>query len=546
MRFRRFFVMAASLALIACGLALPVARAQQAQRPVAIVSISPLERLLKDTSYLLKACNVPEVGGLVSIMANQYTQGIDQSKPIGVSVSLEGPMPSVVVFLPVTDRQKFFGALAGMGIEPDDLGDGMFEFDANGQSVYAKDSQGWLFIAQSEQALATLPADPAKLLGALPQQYNVAVNLDLQALPPEMKQMAIDQMRIGLERGMAEQRGLSADELAKAKELSEANIKQLEQLINDTDKVIVGWNIEAPKQHVYFDLAAQFVSGSKSASQIAVMQNLKSDFTALPTPGSAVNFRFTSKIAEEEKASQIMNLRNSMAQAVQQIPEKDRPMAKQILDGLTKVMEQTIQEGDFDGAGSVSLDDDTFRAVLGGKVADGRALEAELKRVAAAVSGKPGAPEFKFATGTYKEMTLHSVRFPLKSNDRIVQKAFGDAILLSVATADKAFMISVDPTGDTALKAAIDRMGSATGKEVSPMEATIEVAQIIRYAQALAPNPLLDNALQTVQQFVGKDKVQLAARMIERGAMYRITIEEGVLRAAGAAAKGGNNANGGF
>ncbi len=546
MRFRRFFAMAASLAVIASGLALPVARAQQAQRPVAIVSISPLDRLLQDTSYLLKACNVPEVGGLVSIMANQYTQGVDKSKPIGVSISLEGPMPSAVIFLPISDRQKFFGALAGMGIEPDDLGDGMFEIDANGQTIYAKDSSGWLFIAQSEEALANVPADPAKLLGALPQQYDVAVNLDLQALPPEMKQMAIDQMRIGLERGMAEQRGLSAEELAKAKELSAANIKQLEQLINDTDKVIIGWNVEAPKQQVHFDLAAQFISGSKSAGQLALMQNLKSDFTQLPAPGSAVHFRFTSKIAEADKAAQIMNLRNSMSQAAQQIPEKDRPMAKQILDGLTKVMEATIQEGTFDGAGSVSLDDDTFRAVLGGKVADGRALEAELKRVADAVSGKPSAPEFKFNTGTHQGMTLHSVRFPIKSDDRTVQKAFGDAILLSVATADDAFMISVDPTGDTALKAAIDRMGSAKAQGVTPMDATLEVAQIIRYAQALAPNPLLDNALQTVQQYVGKDKVQLAARMIERGAMYRITIEEGVLRSAGAAAKGGNNANGGF
>ena len=155
------------MAVIASGLVLPAARAQQAQRPVAIVSISPLDRFLQDTSYLLKACNVPEVGGLVSIMANQYTQGIDRTKPIGVSVSLEGQMPTALVFpAHSTSREDFFGALAGMGIEPDDLGDGMFEIDANGQKLYAKDSGGWLFIAQTEEALANVPADPAKLLGS--------------------------------------------------------------------------------------------------------------------------------------------------------------------------------------------------------------------------------------------------------------------------------------------------------------------------------------------------------------------------------------------
>jgi hypothetical protein len=122
MRFRRLLAMAATVAVVTCGLALTAARAQQPQRPVAIVSISPLDRFLQDTSYLLKACNVPEVGGLVGIMANQYTQGIDRTKPLGVSVTLDGQIPNATVFLPLKSREDFFGALAGMGIEPDDLG----------------------------------------------------------------------------------------------------------------------------------------------------------------------------------------------------------------------------------------------------------------------------------------------------------------------------------------------------------------------------------------------------------------------------------------
>ena len=246
MRFRRFVVWTATLAVVVSGLANPAAKAQQPQRPVGIVSIAPLDRLLQDTSYLLRAVNVPEVGGLVSLMANQYTQGLDRSKPIGVSVSLDGQTPTATIFLPMTDRDQFFGALAGMGIEPDDLGDGLFEIDASGQSIFAKHSGGWMYVAQSEQALANVPEDPAKLLGVLPQQYNVAISLDVQAVPPMYRQMAIDGMRTGLERGMAEQRGLSPEEMENAKRVSEANIKQLEQFVTDTDKIIVGWNIDIP------------------------------------------------------------------------------------------------------------------------------------------------------------------------------------------------------------------------------------------------------------------------------------------------------------
>lgn len=546
MPFRRSLAMAATFAVATYGLVLPPANAQAPQRPVAVVSIAPLDQLLQDTSYLLKVSNVPEVGGLVTIMANQYTQGLDRSRPIGVAITMQDQMPSALVFLPLSSREQFFGALAGLGIEPDDLGNGLFEIDANGQTLFAKDSQGWMFIAQSEEALAQLPADPAQLLGSLPKQYDIAVNLDVQALPAELKEMAIKQMRIGLERGMAEQRDMSAEDKARAKELSEANIQQLERMIQETEKAIVGLQIDSTQQNVSLDFAGQFISGSKLANQVAALQDLTSGFTKLAFPNAAALFRVTSIIPEEDKAAQIMNLRNSILQLEQQIPEEDRAVAKDILQGLAKVIEQTIQEGTFDGAASVSLADDTFRALAGGLVADGRALEAELKKIAAAVKGEKDAPQFKFGYGTYQGMSLHSVQFPIKSNDPNVQKAFGDTLLVNIATADKSYLISVDPSGDAALKQAIDRLAASEATKVSPLDAFVEIGQVLQFAQALSPNPLVENALKTIRQYAGKDKVRVAARLTERGGIYRLTVEEGVLRAGGAAAKSANNGGGGF
>ncbi len=547
MRFRRLLAMTATVAVVTCGLALQLARAQQPQRPVAIISISPLDRFLQNTSYVLKAANVPEVGGLVSIMANQYTQGLDRTRPLGVSVALDGQIPNAIVFLPLKSREDFFGALAGMGIEPDDLGGGLFEVDANGNRLFVKDSGGWLFVAQTEDALATVPADPAAMLDGLPQQYDLAVRLDMQALPQDMKQMAIEQMRIGLQRGMAEQqRGMSADEQAKAKELSEANIKQLEQMINDTAKVLVGWSVEPSQQRVHIDMAAQFVSGSKLANQVAELKNLSSQFTKLVAPGSAAQFRFTSKISDEDKAAQIMNLRNSITQLERQIPEADRAVATDILQGLTKVIEDTIEEGVFDGAGGVNLQDETFRAVLGGAVADGHALEVELKKIAAAVKDKKDAPQFKFDYDNYKGMKLHSVQFHLRSPDRAVQKIFGDSLTVQVATGDKAYILSIDPAGDAALKQAIDRIGSSSKESVTPADGYIAIAQVLQFAQAVSPNSMTENALKTIQDFSSKDKVQISSRIIENGGLYRLTVEEGVLRAAGAAAKSANSGGGGF
>ena len=251
---RRFPFFTATLAgfVLAFAVAGPVALAQdkstatakqtsnaaKAAGPVAVLSITNLERLLSDTNYLLRACNVPEVGGLVSVMATQYTQGLDRTRPLGLSVSFDGETPVPVGFLPLSDRGAFFDALAAIGVEPDDLGDGLFEIEAGGSAIYVKDANGWLYISQTEEALDTVAANPATSLGDLPTKYDIAVKANLQALPTEMVDMMVEQIRGGFERSLAEQGDQSPEEAAKARELGEASMAQLEQSIRDTEQVV--------------------------------------------------------------------------------------------------------------------------------------------------------------------------------------------------------------------------------------------------------------------------------------------------------------------
>lgn len=550
MRSCRFLSFAAGLAVMLSAVAAPALRAQQTDKPVGIVSIAPLDRLLQETSYLLRACNVPEIGGLVSIMANQYTQGLDRSKPLGVTVTMNGPMPQALIFMPMSDRSQFFGALAGMGIEPDDLGEGLFEIDASGQTIFAKHTGDWMFVAQSEDALANLPEDPSLMLGELPRQYNLAFRINVQALPAELKNMATQQMRVGFERGLAEQRGQTEEERAAAKKMGEAQIAQLEQMITDTEQIILGWNVDSANQKVYIDAAAQFMEGSKLATQVAAMQELTSDYTSFAIPGSAAQFRFASKISDEDKEVQKQNLRNSISQLEKQLEQSDsmpaesKTVLKNLIQGIAKVTEQTIDEGVFDGAGSISLADNTLRALIGGRLADGAALEKEIQKAAESLSGNPNAPKFEFNYDTYKGIRLHRAMVPLKIADPAARKVLGDSLVLTIGAGDKAFLVSLDSTGDATLKAAIDRMESSSGKPVTPFSGVVELEQILRFAQAVSPNSMIDNALQTIQQYSDSDNVEIAGRMIPRGGMYRFTVEEGVLRAAGAAAKGANQGGG--
>jgi hypothetical protein len=282
------------------------------------------------------------------------------------------------------------------------------------------------------------------------------------------------------------------------------------------------------------------------------MKSLTSDYTAFKLPNSSAYFRASSEITEQnDKDVMKQNLSNSMKQIEKQIEEGNvsedsKQMVMELVGKLQELLEKTIDEGTFDGAGSVSVADNSLRALVGGRIADGRMLEQELKDLVAGLPSGPSTPKAEFDYETYKGVTLHRLTVPVKIADPGARKVFGDELTVSIGTADKAFMFALDPAGDASLKAAIDGMSSATAKAANPFEAIVEMTQILKFAQAVSPNSMLDIAATAIEQAAGKDKLQVLGSVIPRGQIYRLTIEEGVLRAAGATASAGAQGAPGF
>ncbi len=551
MRFCRAPFLTAALA-VACGLAAPAAKSLRAQEPVAIISIAPLDRFNQDIGYVLESANFGSLAPVYSMYGDFYTKGIDKSKPIGIQVTLNGQVPTPIICIPVTSTEDLLGAIAGLGIESDDLGDGMIEIlPPTGQTIFGKTVGGWLYLAQSEDELSgALPEDPAAMLGDLPNRYTFAVRLSVQALPEDMKNMVGEQMRIGLANGMAEQPDQTDEERELAAKMGEAQIAQIEQLLAELDQVFLGWTVDASKQLTYFDMGAQFLEGTKLAAQADLAAKTTTDYKAILLPNSAVSFRFASEIPASDRPLAIQNFRNSMSQGAsmaskQQLPDEAKELVKGLLDGLGAVAEKTINEGKFDGAGSLSLADSTPRLLIGGRVADGAALAAEFKKLAAGLPPEASNDiTFDFDYDTYKGMNLHRITTKVKIADPAAKQIFGDQIELIVGTSEKGFMISMDPSGDAAIKTAVDAMATSMNEAAPPFQAVIRVEQILAFAQTVAPNSIVDNAVASIRQYAGKDSVKINGSAIPRGAVYRLLIEEGVLRAAGAAGQGGGG--GGF
>jgi hypothetical protein len=550
MRVKQFLVTAAmSVAMFASVLS-PV-RAQQATAPFATVVIAPVGQTMKDVSWLLTAVNFPEISGFVEIMGESYTNGLDKSRPLGVLVSMDNGMPSPLVCIPSKDHKVFFEALEQAGMSADDLGDGLYEFSVGPQLVVAKVANGWIYVGQSEDAVENTPKNPGEMFSIrdLDKRYSLAIRLDLKELPENMKDAAIENLRSGFENAMEQQSaGQSEEQQAMAKEMGEVQMAQLEELINSTQELIVGFAIDRQKQQISLDGALQYAAGSKLAKQMESQGKLKSDYTGLVLPGSSVEFRVTSLATnEDDKKIAKQSFRNSMKQAESQLENSNAPepiatAVKKFLRGFGEVFEKTIDEGVIDAASSVSVADDTLRILSGARVADGRKVEKEVKDLIGALpKSNDVTVDFDFAK--HNGFNLHRVNAKIPSGNEEAQAAFGDSVQVFVATGEKSVIFCLDPTGEAGVKAAIDAMAAKKAVEVSPFTGIVRVASLLGFAQTIKPNPILENVIQAFSQFKDKDTVSINSTILPRGMITRVTIDEGVLKSIGTAAKtGGRNA----
>lgn len=551
MRVKQWLASAALAVAVFAGLVVP-SIAQQSVAPVATVVIAPVERTLEDVAWLIKAVNVEGIGSLVSSMGDFYTTGLDKTKPMGVIITLEEGMPKALVCLPNSNHKEFFKQLSDAGVQVDELGKDMYEVAVGPQLIVAKVTKDWIFVGQNEEAVENLPKNPSELFGDYHTRYTLSVKIDLQQIPEELKETAIENLRAGFEGAMQNAPGQTDEQKEAAAEMGELQMAQIEEMINSTQQVVLGWQIDSGKQQVYLDGAVLYTAGSKLAKQMEAQAKLKSGFTGLTLPGSSVDVRFTSLATnDDDKKVAKQSMENSLNQIEAQLensnlPENVTEAIQEFAEGFVEIFGKTIDEGVIDGAASVSVADDVLRVVIGGRLADGHALEAELKSL---VEEMPKTNEVKieFDVGKHNGFNLHKVAVKVPSNDAKAKALFGDSVNIMIAGGDKAAIIALDSTGDSTIKAAIDAIKAKPSVDVSsPVQGVVRLTGLLKYAQTLSPNPILEVTINELSQYVGKDSVSVNSTILPRGMVTRLTIDEGVLRAAGSAAQTGRALQGGF
>ena len=540
---KRFLLPVLALILVAAP---ATALYAQAPKPVVVVSIAGVDELMGDIDYLTKSAGVEDYGNLFKLLAAPYTVGIDKTKPWGFVLQMnEDADRETLGFVPVKDLDVVFAALKEQIGEPRDVGDGVYEL-TDPSPMYVKAKGGFAYLSDEKKHLGTLPDDPVALLDGLETKYDIAVRALVQNVPRNLREMAVTEMRNQYELTLENQlRDLDADsaEYQLTKKLSENQIERMEDLINDSDEITIGWTTDGMAKETYLDLTMTAKADTPTSKRMALLKGNASSFGGLAMENAAVTMSLTAKMAKEdiEQVTALLNMAKDNAfEEIENDTDLDtdakREKAKDVVAGLLDTLKKTAESGKLDGGAALVLKPQSMSFIAGGAVAEPQMLEDSLRKLVDLAKDEPDFPEVKFDAETHKGVTFHTMSVPVPEDEDQARKVLGETLDVVVGIGKDAAYISVGTDAAEMLKMVIND-SSMKVQDAVPMNLKVALTPIFKFAASVEDNPVLELITTTLEESDGKDHILLKATPIDNGVSYRLTVEEGILQAIGQAVK---------
>ncbi|WP_182865286.1 hypothetical protein [Stieleria mannarensis] len=511
-------------------------------QPVVVVTLGSVKKLMDDVSYLAEITSQPQLA-MFPMLAATFTQGMDMDQPIGMLVPLVGGTPQPIVVLPTKDIRPILKRLEAQTGPVDELDDGTLVLTVNQNMLYIKQNANNAVAAQNQAALALAPEDAGDLFQGMGNNYNVAIRLQVQQVPVEIRNILIDQLRQGFEQTMAQQ-----PDAASGREVAENSIAQLERLVQEADELNVGLNIDKANKQVALDFSFTAVGGTQLAAVYGGQQSIPSRFASVIRDDAAAYIHSATSIspeaitqAKEGIASSLSMIKGALENegnlTEDQVNEID-----QYIDRLSDIVTESLSEGKADMGALVMAGRDEFKAVIGTFVADGNKVAELAKDLATKVPDSPDAPKFKFDNGNFGGVTLHLIEADVPASEDEVRKLFGDKIQVHIGTAPKAVYVAAGRGSEELLKEFITSGSSDNGGDRPLGQFKMKLLPFMELAQSVEANDNVAAMINALTNSEDKGEVNVTTKSIPNGSAMKLTIGEGLIRSIGAAAMAGRQA----
>jgi hypothetical protein len=504
---------------------------------VVVVALNSIDSLLPNIQHVARMVGAGAATGGVATVLNNFTGGLDKARPIGIFVNMdENSQPSPVGCLPIEDLEEFFEQLSAIVGEPEDLTGGLYQINSE-PVVYAKKAGSWLYVAQSEDALSELPDNMGDVLPKMIKNYDVRIQVNPQNIPEEVIEFITGQMQAGMDQA-ANSGNMDADDAESAREASEQAIAQIEEAIDGTEKLVIGLAINKQEKKTILDFGTQFVADSKFAKQIDKMKTSKTTVAGTMQDSSMMGLQSFQLVGPEEIAQLEKTLDSGLKTALKDADDSIKKLAEKAVD----ILVESAKLGKLESGVDVSVEKG-LSIVASVSVADGAKIEGLASDVAAELEKEKAPVQLKINTGKHAGFNLHSATVELPPDAaEAVKKMFGDKVTIAIATGPKSVHIAVGKTCDASIKGVIDRAAAKPSAPAEMVKMRLVVSQLLGYIQSIEATPVSEAMLGAAT--TGNDRIMVDSQTVERGAVVRLSIEDGVMKAIAAGVKAGRDAGG--
>lgn len=556
-RFSQQFVLLTALASLAptAGWAQAVAEPETEAaagtdlKTVAVAALSSRDELLKDLDFLGELGGRPGISGVITFFSGGALDVLEEGRPIGVVLQTDGAEFTPVACLPVSDIDSVLEVAENFGLEPFDAGNGVYEIEIQEQTAYLKQSGAWIFAAQSLEALGTAPADPTSELAKLVASYDLGVTVMVQNVPELYRQIALDQLRQGMEEGLTQEDDESEEDFESRRKLAEVQIDQIADLIQGLDEITLGWGIDSEGRQTFLDAIVTGAEGSDVAMAMSVYENSTSGVTAFHRPEAAASLLTTGttppELLEKQKEqteAAVEMMRTQVAKGIEeadQIPsEKMREALLAATDELIDVYGDIMREGKLELGASLDLAGDGFDLIAGAYCPDPSKVESAFKKLAEGAADQPNFPGVEWGYATHAGVKMHGMSLPVPDNGK-ARETLGETLRVVMGVGGERVYLAVGPRGEEALKKAIDDSAKMTDQQIKPGEMIVSLGKVLGAVEKVASdNPqagaiigMMLDAIEDAPE--GTDRLVVTTEAIKNGVKIRYLIEGGVLEAVG-------------
>ncbi len=537
-----------------------MAEAEAAGMPtIAMAAIGGYDNLMSDLKFAGELAGRPETANMAEGMIALFTQGrgivgLDKTRPIGISVQSDGETFAPVVCLPINDLASLLGMIQEMGLSPFDAGNGITELELPDQTIYLKETDKWTYVAQSPEALASTPNDPSEVLQKLVKDYDLGVQVMVQNVPEMYRELALEQLRVGMEQGLIRGEEETDEEYELRRRLATIQVDQIADLIEGIDEVTVGLQIDSNNRSTYVDLSLTAVDDSDFSKAMTAYTDAKTNLAGFHIPTAAMSMIPSSNndpaMLEKQREQievMIQTFRDQGNRAIEENKEIDsevwRSALKEAYDELIDAYQVLVFAEKSDGAASVSFNGKAVTAIAGLHHETPELLVSALKKLEAAAKEEPlpdgvPTPTFAWDTASHAGVALHHITLPLPDEAELEQlrEVVGDSLQLTLGVGKEYAYFAWGKDQDEALKIAIDASASKADTTMAPpVELFIAMKQLFEFIpQFLPEEQLAEFEAKTASLFEiesDSDKLRVSIVPIENGFRLRYEAEEWLLKA---------------